>query len=219
MNYFRISIVLCFAFLISSCCITPPNFAPDGGNVKYVPELSYRYSGYWGKDAKDADYKHIGGIGFGMGLDWFFCDDFPELDFTTGLFLSPFGAKIKYEDGDFEQETKDKLGYLAIPLTFGYSFSNGLKAEAGPDVSFLLSAKEKGTYNGMTSTFDDKDQFSKVQLGFNLGLSYAHEDSGLGGFVRYNGGLNKLPSSGNDYKVFNGGISVGVRYELNSLFD
>ncbi len=219
MKYFRLSATLCFAFLISGCCITPPNFAPDGGNIRYVPELSYRYSGYWGKDAKDADFKHVGGMGFGMGLDWFFCEDFPELDFRSGLFYSPFGAKVKYEGDGYEQESKDKLGYLAVPLTFRYSFSNGLKAEAGPDVSFVLSAKKKYTYMGQTDTNDFKDDVGKVQIGFNAGLSYTHEDSGLGGFLRYNGGLTTMPNSDYDSKIYNGGISVGVRYDINSLFD
>ena len=71
---------------------------------------------------------------------------------------------------------------------------------------------------GQTETYDFKDDVSKVQLGFNLGASYTHDQSGLGGFIRYNGGFTKVPSSDNDVKLYNGGISIGARYRINHLF-
>ena len=215
MNYLKILSALCIVMIINGCCITRPNCNPEGGNFTYGPELSFRTSSYWGEDAKDQDVKHVGSMGFGGYVHWVFCEDYPDMGFYSGLYYNQHGAKYEFSSDD---TNKDRLHYLTIPFTFTYRVYDGIKVEVGPDLSFLLAAKQKNTYMGQTETYDFKDDVSKVQLGFNLAASYTHDQSGLGGFIRYNGGFTNVPSSDNDIKLKNGGISFGARYRINHLF-
>ena len=216
MNYVRLFPSVFLILFISGCCITPPSFSPSEGNIVYYPELSYRTSSYWGEDAKDDDLKHVGSVGFGIFGNWTICDEEPALGFTTGLLFNQFGSKYEYSS---DEVSITRLSYLSIPFTFTYEVYNGIAIEAGPDLSFLLGAKEKYTYMGNTDSYDIKEDTRNVQIGFNVGVSYMHDDTGLGGFFRYNGGLNRVVSDEYDYKAYNGGLSVGLRYRVNQLFN
>jgi hypothetical protein len=207
---------LCILLISYGCCITRPNCDPEKGNFKYGPEISYRTSSYWGEDAKDEDLKHTGGIGLGGYVHWTFCEEYPAMGIYSGLFYNQFGTR--YPDDGSGETIKDRLSYLTIPFTFTYDVYKGIRLEAGPDLSFLLAAKEIYKFNGQKETYDFKEDVRKVQIGFNLAVSYIYEPLGLGGFIRYNGGLNRVPSSDFDTKAYNGGISFGARYRLNHLF-
>lgn len=197
------------------CCITKPEISSDGGNFTFGPELSYRTSSYWGDDSRQEDLKHVGSINFGIFGHWIFCEDYPNMGLYSGLFYNRFGAKYDYEGEN--SSSRIRLSYLTIPFTFTYHVYDGFSAEVGPDLSFLLGAKEVYKYEGSKDTYDIKEDISNVQLGFNIGLSYNHEETGLGGFIRYNGGFTTVPSSEDDLKIYNGGINFGVRYRLNRL--
>jgi hypothetical protein len=211
-----ICIVAAIALLINGCCITKPNCDPEGGNFTWGPELSYRISKYRGSDAKDDEYKSVGSIGFGGYIHWIFCEDYPQMGLYSGLFYSQFGGKYEYP-GSVNETEKDRLHYLSIPFTFTYEVYDGLRVEVGPDVAFLLAAKEVYEYNGQKETYDFKDDAAKAQLGYNIALSYTHDQSGLAGFFRWNGAFTSVPASDSDYKAFNGGFSFGIRYGLNNL--
>jgi len=202
-----VSIVLLFY----GCCITRPNCDPDNGNFSYGPEISYRTSSYYGADARDADVKYIGSVGFGIFASWIFCEDYPEWGLNSGLFYNQFGAKY----GDEFEESKERIKYLTIPFTFTYEFYEGFRAEAGPDLAFLVGAKEIYEYNGQKETYDFKEDVRNFQLGYTLGVSYTHEPTGLGGYFHYNGGFTNVPISDYDTKFRNGGFTIGVRYRIN----
>ncbi len=220
MNHLKNLSLLCFAILIvlmiNGCCITKPNCDPEGGNFTFGPELSYRISNFYGEDAKDDDIKSIGSIGFGGYVHWVFCEEYPKMGLYSGLFYNQFGGKFNYSD---DEVSKNRLHYLSIPFTYTYEFYEGIRAEVGPDISFLVAAKEKYEYMGEKETYNIKEDVSKVQIGYNIALSYTHDASGLGGFFRYNGAFTKMPSSDYDYNVHNGGFSFGVRYRMNHIFN
>ena len=95
------------------------------------------------------------------------------------------------------------LSYLNIPLMGKYYLTKGLSIEAGPQIGFLLAAKNDKT--------DVKDSFNTFDFGVNFGLGYKL-DNGLNFGVRYNLGLNdinNLDNSSSKYKnrVFQ--LSVG----------
>jgi hypothetical protein len=223
MNHLKKLAPVCFvsliALIINGCCITKPNCDPEGGNFTWGPELSYRISKYTGSAAKDEDTKSIGAIGFGGYIHWIFCEDYPQMGFYSGLFYNQFGGKWDY--GTSNETDKDRMHYLSIPFTFTYEVYDGLRVEAGPDISFLLAAKWIYEYNGVKETYDFKDDAATAQLGYNLALSYTHEQSGFGGFIRWNGAFtdpfSKEYVDDTDFKVHNGGISFGIRYGLNRL--
>jgi len=212
-------IVSVIALIINGCCVTKPNCDPEGGNFTWGPELSYRITKFTGKDAKDEDTKSIGTFGLGGYIHWIFCEDYPQMGFYSGLFYNQFGGKWEYSGGS--EIWKDRLHYLSIPFTFTYEVYDGLRIEAGPDVSFLLASKWIVEEDGVKETGDFKEDAAGAQLGYNIGLSYTHDQSGFGGFFRWNGAFTS-PYSGDyvddtDFKVRNGGFSFGIRYGLNRL--
>ncbi|PKB15906.1 porin family protein [Flavobacterium sp. 5] len=95
------------------------------------------------------------------------------------------------------------LHYLNIPLMGKYYVAKGLSVEAGPQIGFLLSAKNEKT--------DVKDSFNTFDFGINFGLGYKLEN-GLNFGARYNLGLTNInniddSSSKNKNGVFQ--LSVG----------
>lgn len=75
------------------------------------------------------------------------------------------------------------LSYLNIPLMGKYYLTKGLSVEAGPQIGFLLAAKNEKT--------DVKNSFNTFDFGVNLGLGYKL-DNGLNFGVRYNQGLTDI---------------------------
>ena len=93
------------------------------------------------------------------------------------------------------------LSYLNIPLIGKYYLTKGLSIEAGPQIGFLLAAKNDKT--------DVKDSFNTFDFGINFGLGYKL-DNGFNFGARYNLGLiniNNLDNSTNKNGVFQ--LSVG----------
>jgi len=209
---FQLTLAVLSIFIISGCCVTKPDLDASEGNLKFGPEFSYRSSSYWGKDAKEDEVKRVGGIGMGGFGHWIFCPDYPHLGFYSGLFYFQNGAKYDYESTG---TLKNKLHYLTIPFTPTYEVYQGIRVEGGLDLSFLLAAKGKYQYMDQTEIQNIKEDLSKAQIGFNIGASYTHATTGLIGFLRYNGGLTKLPSNDADYIARNGAISFGLRYIVN----
>ena len=96
-----------------------------------------------------------------------------------------------------------ELSYLNIPLMGKYYLTKGLSVEAGPQVGFLLAAKNEKT--------NVKDSFNTFDFGVNFGLGYKL-DNGLNFGVRYNMGLTDInnvdnSSAKNKNSVFQ--VSVG----------
>jgi hypothetical protein len=96
------------------------------------------------------------------------------------------------------------LNYLNIPLMGKYYLTKGFSIEAGPQLGFLLSAKNEKT--------DVKDSFNSFDFGVNFGLGYKL-DNGLNFGARYNLGLtdiNNLDNSSSKNK--NGVFQLTVGY-------
>jgi hypothetical protein len=210
-NLLSISTLL---IIIHGCCINKPDLDYSSGNTVIGPEFSYRSSSYWGEDTKDQDVKRVGGIGLGAFGHWILCSDYPQLGFYSGLLYFQNGARIDLSETTGEM-LKNKLHYLTIPFSPTYEVYNGIRIEAGFDLSFLLAAKAEYEYLDQVEIQNIKDEVSTAQIGFNIGTSYSHEPTGLAGFLRYNGGLTTMPSNEYDAKVRNGSISIGIRYRVN----
>jgi hypothetical protein len=117
---------------------------------------------------------------------------------------------------DFEGEDFDgtvKVDYLNVPLMAKYYVTNGLSLEAGPQIGFLLSAKDE--YEDGED--DIKDFLKSTDFGVNFGLGYKL-DSGLFFSARYNLGLtdnldvdeSEFETDGAEYK--NSVIQIGIGY-------
>ena len=96
------------------------------------------------------------------------------------------------------------LSYLNVPLMGKYYVTKGLSVEAGPQIGFLLAAKNEKT--------DVKDSFNTVDFGVNFGVGYKLEN-GLNFGVRYNLGLTDINNVDNSsFKNKNGVFQVSVGY-------
>ncbi|WET04353.1 porin family protein [Flavobacterium sp. YJ01] len=90
------------------------------------------------------------------------------------------------------------MNYLNIPLMGKYYVTKGLSLEAGPQIGFLLSAKnEEIKVTNSYTTFD---------FGANFGVGFKLEN-GLNFGVRYNLGITKVDTDNR-----NGAFQVSVGY-------
>ena len=106
------------------------------------------------------------------------------------------------------QKDKLNLGYLNIPVLFKYQHVSGVFAETGPQLGFLLSAKDK--FDGTTT--DIKDQFETTDFSWAFGLGYKFTSMGLGIDARYNLGLTNLAKDSGDETIKNSVFQFGLFY-------
>lgn len=86
-------------------------------------------------------------------------------------------------------EVVTRLDYVDVPLVFHINV-DGLFFEAGPQVGFLVSAKDKVD----TQHIDNKSRYNTVDAGYLFGLGYQRK-TGLGIGLRYNGGITNIEKS------------------------
>lgn len=122
--------------------------------------------------------------------------------------------ELYYSNQGAEQVTpgSDKhieLGYLQLPVLFQYMTGSGFRFQGGPQLGFLVSAKQK--LNGIKT--DVKESFNTIDLGLTAGVSYITKKS-IGFDARYVYGLTDISSNPT---VANGNVNnlliqVGVFY-------
>lgn len=125
----------------------------------------------------------------------------PELLYSTQ------GAKNEDSFGGETYKYDSKFDYLNVPVMAKYFVTKGLSVEAGPQIGFLLSAKEDGE--------DAKDYVKSIDFGANFGVGYDFTENISAG-IRYNLGLSNIndSDSSDDYKVNNNVFSLTVGYKF-----
>ena len=139
-----------------------------------------------------------------------------------GLIYSRQGADYEdtFSDGEFSETYTGtvKLGYLNVPVLARVQVAEGLTLEAGPQVGFLLSAKDEYDFDGESGEDDVKDLVKGVDFAACVGAGYTFP-GGLNINARYNIGLSDIIDdeelSGEGAKWKNSVIQVGLSY----LFD
>ncbi|WP_447634977.1 porin family protein [Flavobacterium microcysteis] len=118
-----------------------------------------------------------------------------------------FQPEVMFSGQGYSFKGKDNLialNYLNVPLMGKYYVTKGLSIEAGPQLGFLLSAKDEKK--------DVKDSFKTFDFGVNFGLGYKLEN-GINFGVRYNLGLTDINNLDNySGKNKNGVLQVSVGY-------
>lgn len=164
---------------------------------------------------------HVGGFAEFKITDKFSVQ--PEILYSTQ------GAESEYfvadEFSSTYDERKIKLGYLNIPVIGKYFIFQGFSVEAGPQIGFLLSAKNEYKFDNFVNErftgsgeIDIKDQVKSVDFGFNIGAGYEFTENV---FVqaRYTLGLSSVfednysPAT-NDYKAQNSVLQVSFGYKF-----
>jgi hypothetical protein len=102
------------------------------------------------------------------------------------------------------------LGYINVPILAKYTIANGFAVEAGPQIGFLLSGKEKV---GSLSQ-DIKSELNSTDFSVAVGVSYLLTESNIGFDARYNIGLSTVAKEqdGTTPKINNGVIQIGAFY-------
>ena len=184
--------------------------------VKYGAKAGLNMSNFGG-DAENTDMK----IGFQIGgfAEIKISDKFavqPELLFSTQ------GAKSEYSESEpgysYSEESTVKLNYLNIPIMAKYYATEKFYVEAGPQIGFLMSAKEDfdysetfmGTTDSGSTSEDIKDGLNSTDFGLGLGLGYNFTEN-VGAGLRYTAGLSDIYKD-SDGKVNNSNIAISVAY-------
>ncbi len=143
----------------------------------------------------DANIGFYGGLFAQTGISENFAVQ-PELLYA---FLS---SKVTF-DGD---KTTDNFSYVSVPVLAKY-MKDGFSIVLGPQISFLVSAKEKSG----GSTTDFKNQVKSTEIAGVIGAGYTLS-SGLGFDARYQLGLSNIAKNSADGKDKINGFSVGLHY-------
>lgn len=107
-----------------------------------------------------------------------------------------------YKFGD----VKGINSYLNIPIMAKVYPIEGLNIEIGPQLGYLLSAKEKDTNNSQ----DAKEGYKSLDFGLTFGAGFKLADYNLIFGLRYNLGLSNILENNNNIK--NGVFQVSVGY-------
>lgn len=127
-------------------------------------------------------------------------DGFIRYAFLGELFYSGQGAKSNDEE--------IKLSYINLPIVVQRYFGgSGFYLETGPQIGFLISAKDK--IGGETT--DVKSDYKKTDFSLLGGLGYKFQN-GLGINARYTLGLGSLDGS----DTHNAMLSAGLFYVFGS---
>ena len=135
------------------------------------------------------------------------------------LLYSAQGAKFETSGAGFSEEDKFNLAYLNVPVMAKYYVAEKFSLEAGPQIGFLLSAKNDFSYSDSgeseSGKVDIKDGFKSIDFGVNFGAGYDFTEN-LSVGVRYNLGLSNIAEKveGSDAKVKNSVFSLSVGYKF-----
>lgn len=102
------------------------------------------------------------------------------------------------------------LSYIQVPVMVQYYPARQLYFEAGPQVSFLTSAKTKGDEGDNKVEVDNN--YHKADVGVNLGVGIAATKQ-LGFYGRYMAGLTDISKNNNVTNMNRGGqLGMYVRF-------
>lgn len=163
-------------------------------DIEFGAKLAMNFANFYGDyDGDDSGVVSI--INFGVMAEIPINEKFsfqPEIMYSTQGYGTGSG-----------QDELAALNYLNVPLMGKYYVTRGFSLEAGPQIGYLLSAKEDGK--------SIKDNFKALDFGVNLGLGYKLKN-GLNFGLRYNIGLsnvNDVSGSSDTYRNGVGQVSIG----------
>ncbi len=109
------------------------------------------------------------------------------------------------------------LNYIAVPIMFQFELIPQFYVEAGPQMGFLVSNKDKYESGSKTTTVTDSDRFNSFDLSLGLGAGIKIKN-GLKLTARYLAGFTDINKNGetslesNDEKLRNSGFQIGLQY-------
>jgi Outer membrane protein beta-barrel domain len=150
------------------------SFATANAQFQFGVKAGANFASESGSDADEAKTM----FNFNAGV-------FAKLPLVNRLSLQPelvySGQGSKY---DLHPDETRHLNYLNIPILLKYSAGAGFAIETGPQIGFLLSAKQAG--------IDYKNFFNSTDFSWAVGVAYRIPESKLGIDARYNFGIANI---------------------------
>ncbi|KFF14951.1 porin family protein [Flavobacterium hydatis] len=165
-------------------------------------------------DVDDASSK----VGFQVG-------GFAEIKLSDKFFVQPEllysaqGTKTEMSGGEYFEKNNLKLGYINVPVMAKYYVADKFSLEAGPQIGFLVSAKNDYSFSVLglngSEKIDVKDNLKSIDFGVNFGAGYDFTENISAG-VRYNLGLSNIleNEAGDNFKQKNSVFSLSVGYKF-----
>jgi len=200
----KILMIVAVMALVSTASFAQ-TFGVKGGVSFYKGEMSYE------SVSIDMDAK------MGLGLGGFVRFDVSEkFKVQPELVYLQKNSEFEMTDVDYKSSSKIKLGYLSVPIMAKYFINENINIYAGPQVEFLLSAKdewEETDFGPTTSGEDDiKDDLKGINLGLGFGAGY-ELNNGLGFDARYVIDLTDLNDmEDNPAEIKTKGFYIGITY-------
>jgi hypothetical protein len=167
-------------------------------------------------DSDEAKFKigfHVGGFAEFVISDRISIQ--PELLFSTQG--TTFSYSEEYEGINVNADVTSNLNYINVPVLLKIKLAEGLSAEVGPQVGFLLSAKRKTEASALgisqSETRDFKDQCKTLDVSAALGLSYTFAEKFVVG-ARYALGLTNIDKESGNTKPKNSVIQLSIGYKF-----
>ncbi|HEX8314604.1 MAG TPA: porin family protein [Flavisolibacter sp.] len=132
----------------------------------------------------------------------------PAFSLQPEVMYSSQGAKYDFVNN---QQVTRKLNYVNIPVLLQYNFNNGFRLQGGPQIGFLIGAKDKLADVDINTV--DTDDFNSIDFSVPVGISYLSY-AGLGVDARYNIGVTNV-IEGSTTNIRNSVFQFGLFY----LFD
>ena len=111
-------------------------------------------------------------------------------------------------DGPIPGYSRFKLDYITLPVLAKFPIAKSLSLETGPQVGFLISAKNKT--NETNETIPD---LKTIDFGLNAGLNY-ELNNGVFFQARYNLGLTNIGFAGDNDSARN----AVIQFSIGKLF-
>ena len=140
------------------------------------------------------------------------------LAFQPEIVYSGQGSKIneKFTIGTVTSSEKyeQDMHYINVPLMLQWKSAGGFYLEAGPQVGFLIKAKQDGP--GDTED-ENKDSFENLEVSAGAGLGYMTR-VGVGIGARYNHGFSNVldNESSSDARMRHSVINIGLFYHFGA---
>ncbi len=121
---------------------------------------------------------------------------------------------VKYDNGNTSHTLN--LDYIAMPIMFQFEPIPRFYVEAGPQLGFLISNKNKYESNNKTIIEKDKDAYNPFDLNGALGLGFKFNNMVIG--ARYLAGFTDIKKNGSttwknsDKQLRNNGFQIGLQY-------
>ena len=122
---------------------------------------------------------------------------------------------IVYQGFSYTGSGAVKMSYLFLPVVFQYYPMKFVFVESGLQVGILLAANAKALDLDRQYEMDVKDEFKKVDFGFNIGTGYEFNDQ-LSLAIRYYVGITKMANSEyvRDFYNRNSILSLSAAYSF-----